>query len=225
MFNVVGLSQGGLLARYIVETCPMKGKVVNFLSIGGPQMGVSDVPECFNGKICHLMNMAVRREVYRPIIQDHIGPAGYFRDPHHMSEYLADSVFLPFVNNEEGDPAAMASNKERFSSLNGLMLVMFTEDSVVYPKESEWFQELNSMMRVEPLEKSAFYQSDAIGLKTLNEAGKVQFVSIVGDHLEFTNADVTDIFVPFLMQEPSDDTKLESQPEEVTTEAPKEVQN
>lgn len=24
-FNVVGLSQGGLLARYIVETCPMKG--------------------------------------------------------------------------------------------------------------------------------------------------------------------------------------------------------
>lgn len=76
---------------------------------------------------------------------------------------------------------------------------MFTEDSVVYPKESEWFQELNELMNVEPLEKSAFYQSDLIGLKQLNEAGKVQFVSIVGDHLEFTDSDITNTFVPFLL--------------------------
>ena len=172
-FNVVGLSQGGLLARYIVETCEMPGTVRNFLSIGGPQMGVSDVPECFNGKLCHLINLTVRNMVYYKEIQDHVGPAGYFRDPHHMKEYIADSVFLPWLNNEEGDAVAMQSNKDRFEALNGLMLVMFTEDTVVYPKESEWFQELNEFMRVEPLEKSAFYQSDAIGLKTLNEAGQV----------------------------------------------------
>lgn len=171
-------------------------------------MGVSDVPGCFNGKICHLINMAVRREVYDRRIQNHVGPAGYFRDPHHMSEYIADSVFLPWLNNEEGEAEAMASNKERFSSLYGLMLVMFTEDSVVYPKESEWFQELNSFMKVEPLEKSAFYQSDLIGLKTLNDAGKVQFVPIVGDHLQFTDQDVTDIFVPFLMQGPGEQVAL-----------------
>ena len=79
------------------------------------------------------------------------------------------------------------------------MLVMFTEDTVVYPKESEWFQELNEFMQVEPLEKSAFYQSDLIGLKELNEEGLVQFISIVGDHLEFTDADTTNIFIPFLL--------------------------
>ena len=63
------------------------------------------------------------------------------------------------------------------------MLVMFTEDTMVYPKESEWFQELNGLMKVQPLEKSDFYKEDYIGLRSLNEAGKVQFVSIDGDHL------------------------------------------
>lgn len=100
-----------------------------------------------------------------------------------MKEYLADSVFLPYINNEDGTADEVVSNKARFSALNGLMLVMFTEDSMVYPKESEWFQELNELMQVEPLEKSAFYKSDLIGLKQLNENGKVKFISIVGDHL------------------------------------------
>lgn len=56
-----------------------------------------------------------------------------------MKEYLKDSVFLPYLNNEDGTVDAAASNKARFSALNNLMLVMFTEDSMVYPKESEWF--------------------------------------------------------------------------------------
>jgi palmitoyl-protein thioesterase len=70
----------------------------------------------------------------------------------------------------------------------------------VYPKESEWFQGLNNLMQVQPLEKSDFYKDDYIGLKTLNDEGKVQFVSIDGDHLQFSQSDITDIFVPFLEQ-------------------------
>lgn len=198
-FNVVGLSQGALLARYIVETCPIKGKVRNFLSIGGPQMGVSDIPNCFHGEFCKLVNLTARNLAYFSIFQDHIGPAGYFRDPRHMKEYLADSVFLPYLNNEDPSSNTIATNKERFTALNGAMLVMFTEDSMVYPKESEWFQELNENLEVEPLEDSAFYQSDLIGLKTLNEAGKVQFVSIDGDHLQFSQSDIENTFVPFLL--------------------------
>ena len=93
----------------------------------------------------------------------------------------------------------MASNKDRLTALNGVLLTIFTEDTVVYPKESEWFQELNELMKVEPIEKIAFYHSDLIGLKQLNEASKVQLVSIVGDHLEFTDSDTTNIFVPFLL--------------------------
>ena len=48
-FNVVGLSQGGLLARSIATQCKMKGKVRNLLSIGGPNMGVDAIPHCVSG--------------------------------------------------------------------------------------------------------------------------------------------------------------------------------
>jgi len=60
-----------------------------------------------------------------------------------MEQYLEDSVFLPYLNNEAGDDASKMANKTRFSALNSAMLVMFAEDTVVYPKESEWFQQLN----------------------------------------------------------------------------------
>lgn len=118
----------------------MKGTVRNYLSIGGPNMGVSDIPGCFSGELCQYINFVARNLAYYPVIQNILGPAGYFRDPAHMELYLKDSEFLPYLNNEAGTDEAMAAIKARFSSLNGAMLVMFTEDSVVYPYQSEWFQ-------------------------------------------------------------------------------------
>jgi palmitoyl-protein thioesterase len=117
-----------------------------------------------------------------------LGPAGYFRDPKHIEHYLAESEMLPYLNNEAGTDEDKAAIKARFSALHGAMLVMFTEDSVVYPKESEWFQQLSleDEYPVQPLEESDFYVNDYIGLRALNEAGRVSFVSIVGDHLQFS---------------------------------------
>lgn len=141
-FNVMGLSQGSLLARYIAEECPIKGKIRNYLSIGGPNMGVSDLPGCFDGTLCSYINYVCRNLAYFPFIQSFVGPAGYFRDPLHMTHYLNQSEFLPYLNNEAGTDDAKTAIKDRFTALNAVMLVLFTEDSVVYPKESEWFQQL-----------------------------------------------------------------------------------
>ena len=185
-----------------MESCPIQGKVRNYLSIGGPQMGVSDVPHCFgDNELCNSINFVARNLAYYPIVQDILGPTGYFRDPRHMDLYLKYSEFLPYLNNELGTDEAMASNKERFSSLHGLMAVMFTEDTMVYPKESEWFQQLEAsdMVTAQPLEDSQFYSEDLIGLRTLNEAGAVQFISIEGDHLQFSQSDIDDTFIPFLL--------------------------
>lgn len=178
----------------------MKGTVRNWLSIGGPNMGVSDLPHCFHGMICKMVNSVVRSVVYNGFIQNIVGPAGYFRDPQHMDEYLKGSVFLADENNEKGTDEAKAAVKARFSALHGAMLVMFTEDSMVYPKESEWFQQLDhTMEKTQPLEDSDFYKNDFIGLKALTEAKKVTQVSIVGDHLQFSQDDVKNTFVPFLL--------------------------
>lgn len=67
-FNVLGLSQGGLIARYIVEQCPIKNKVRNLVSLGGPQMGVAASPHCFKGMFCDLINMIVKKSIFFGII-------------------------------------------------------------------------------------------------------------------------------------------------------------
>lgn len=77
----MGLSQGALVARHIATHCEMPGKVRNLLSIGGPNMGVIDVPNCFSGMICHVVNKVVRSIAYMGLLQHHIGPLGYWRDP------------------------------------------------------------------------------------------------------------------------------------------------
>jgi len=158
--NVMGLSQGALLARYIVESCPIKGKVRNWASIGGPNLGVVDIPNCFNGFICEMINGVARDLVYDKWVQNILGPAGYFRDTYHFDKYLEGSVFLPYLNNEEASDESAPARKERFTALNGALLMMFTEDSMVYPKESEWFQQLDSQGNVMPLEDSDFYKND-----------------------------------------------------------------
>lgn len=83
-FNVLGLSQGGLIARHIAERCPIKGKVRNLVTLGGPNMGVAASPGCFSGLFCDMVNYVIKQMVYFQFIQNDVGPAGYFRDPNHL---------------------------------------------------------------------------------------------------------------------------------------------
>lgn len=112
-------------------------------------MGVAASPHCFHGIFCDLINLIVKRMVYFNLIQDYIGPAGYFRDPNHLDIYLKDSVFLPFLNNEKDPQPDFTS---RFTSLNAAMFVMFTNDTMIYPKETAWFWELQKDGSVLPVQ-------------------------------------------------------------------------
>ncbi len=67
-FNVLGLSQGGLIARHIVERCPTQGKVRNLATLGGPNMGVAKVPGCFDGVLCNLINYIADNLVYFDLV-------------------------------------------------------------------------------------------------------------------------------------------------------------
>lgn len=55
-------------------------------------------------------------------------------------------------------------------------------------------------MTVEAIEDSTFYKEDFIGLRALIEAGKVEYVSIAGDHLQFSESDIDTYFIPFLLK-------------------------
>jgi palmitoyl-protein thioesterase len=166
-------------------------------------MGVSSIPGCETGAMCQYINYVAENLVYFSMAQNLIGPAGYYRDNSSVdnySSYLADSVFLPTLNNERGDDATKATTKSKFASLDRAMLVMFDGDTVVHPQESEWFQQfVPGTTEVEPLKDSAFWIDDYIGLRALDEAGKVSFVSITGDHLQFSEEDIQNTFIPFLL--------------------------
>jgi len=75
---------------------------------------------------------------------------------------------------------------------------MFDADTVVYPRESEWFWELEATGKVKDVVDTDFYKNDLIGLKALNEAGKVQFLSFPGQHLTITDDQIDNIISPFL---------------------------
>lgn len=121
--------------------------------------------------MCEWINYCAAHATELKLIQDVVGPAGYYRDPALYDEYLKDSVFLPYVNNEETEKSDVY--KQKFSSLEGLMLVAFTEDSMVYPYQSEWFQQMDTEGNLLELEDTEFYTEDWIGLRALDEAGKV----------------------------------------------------
>jgi len=63
---------------------------------------------------------------------------------------------------------------------------MFSEDQVIYPKETAWFQTVDTHGKVQPLNSTDFYNKDYIGLKALNDAGKVKFDTFAGNHLTIT---------------------------------------
>ena len=77
---------------------------------------------------------------------------------------------------------------------------MFSNDTMIYPKETAWFHELQADGTILPYNQTEFYQKDFIGLKALNEAGRAKFVEIDGDHLQFSESDIENIIVPFLKQ-------------------------
>jgi palmitoyl-protein thioesterase len=60
----MGLSQGGLIARYVVERCDLKGGVRNIVTFGAPHMGVAASPHCFSGMFCDMVNYVLKSMVY-----------------------------------------------------------------------------------------------------------------------------------------------------------------
>ncbi|CAA7023926.1 unnamed protein product [Microthlaspi erraticum] len=72
----------------------------------------------------------------------------------------------------------MGIHKRKFPSQK------FEDDKVIVPKESSWFGFYGDNATAEepvlPASQTQLYTEDWIGLKTLDYAGKVQFVSVPG---------------------------------------------
>ena len=69
---------------------------------------------------------------------------------------------------------------------------------MIIPRETAWFQFYDNDKNVVDLKNSDFYKNDYIGLKTLDDQNKINFVEIQGNHLDFSDNDILRYMIPDL---------------------------
>ncbi|KAJ4825903.1 hypothetical protein Tsubulata_036563 [Turnera subulata] len=198
-YNIVGLSQGNVIGRGLIEFCDGGPPVKNFVSVGGPHAGTASIPFCGSGIVCVLVDILIKSEIYSSYVQEHLAPSGYLKIPTDIANYLSGCKFLPKLNNEI-KAAQNSTYKERFASLENLVLIMFEHDTILIPKETAWFGYYpdGSFDHVLPAQETQLYIEDWIGLRTLDEAGKVKFINVSGNHLDISRNDMKKYIVPYL---------------------------
>ena len=165
--NLIGLSQGGLLARCYVEKYAHVNKRVNSLiTYGSPHMGI------------------FTEFISIPWFE-------YWKDPYHYEEYLKSNDFLVYINNEK-DHQDMEIYKLNLLSLNHFLIVWSEIDKVILPVESSKFEFYNISLAKErkgleiaPLNKTEEYIQDRLGLHSLNNANKLNILNYPCKHEEF----------------------------------------
>ncbi|KAI9145686.1 palmitoyl-protein thioesterase 1 [Paraphysoderma sedebokerense] len=197
-FNAIGFSQGGLFLRAYVQRCNSP-PVRNLITLGSPHNGVADVPEsmCRNGGIwCSIARGLIQKGAYLPFVQRRVVQAAYYKNPLQVEEYLQNNLFLPDINNEKSIKSELY--KSRLLSLKNLVLMSFANDTMVVPKETASFGEIVNGT-VKSLRELEIYTKDYLGLRTLDEEGRLHLLEVEGDHLQIDfDTFVSAIIQPFL---------------------------
>eukprot|EP01094_Clydonella_sp_ATCC50884_P030204 TRINITY_DN976_c0_g1_i1.p2 TRINITY_DN976_c0_g1~~TRINITY_DN976_c0_g1_i1.p2 ORF type:complete len:133 (-),score=52.18 TRINITY_DN976_c0_g1_i1:315-713(-) len=119
------------------------------------------------------------------------------QDPWNEDEYREMNHFLPDINN---DGSYNDLYKQNMLKLSNFGMLKFDNDTMVQPVESEWFgfYAPGQDQVILPLEQTQLYLNDTIGLQKLDTAGRLQKLSVVGDHLQISNEEFTELVVPYL---------------------------
>lgn len=124
--------------------------------------------------------------------------AQYYRDPDQLDNYLKYNTFLPYINNELPD-ALNRTYARNLATLSHLVLVLFSKDVTVVPKESAWFGSFatpdpddddahsQDEKTIVPMRLQPLYQHDWIGLRTLDETGRVVLETCEGPHMHISD--------------------------------------
>ncbi|KAJ3272932.1 hypothetical protein HDV01_005129 [Terramyces sp. JEL0728] len=187
-FNAIGFSQGGLFLRGLVQKCDSI-RIVNLMTFGSPHAGVADIPNCEEESAnCSLMRSIVKAGAYWSWIQSSVVQAQYYKDWKNLETYLESNIFLPDLNQELPD----VDNKysDRLKSLKRLILIKFDQDRMIVPKETAWFGFYDNEGKVVDLKNQEWYKANKLGLKDMDNQGKIAFVTLPGEHMKITHEDL-----------------------------------
>ena len=178
-FHAVGLSQGGLVLRgYVQQRKESDPQVRRLVSVCAPHGGIGSCPTSPAYRmVCPLWKLAPYTA--------RLAFADYWKDASDQATYLERSRWLADMNNERKEKKA--SYKDNLLKLDRYVLVEATNDSTVVPYESEshgfyaW-----GGTSVQTLRETEGYKGDYLGLKTLDESGRLVVHTYNGDHLQFS---------------------------------------
>uniref|UniRef100_A0A1B6BZS0 Palmitoyl-protein thioesterase 1 n=2 Tax=Clastoptera arizonana TaxID=38151 RepID=A0A1B6BZS0_9HEMI len=186
-YNAIGFSQGAQFLRAVAQRCPQP-QMYNLISIGGQHQGVYGLPHCEfpEHKWCNYLRNLLNYGAYLEFVQRHFVQAEYWHDPIIESEYINGSLFLADINNER---EVNLDYKNNLKKLNNFVLVKFANDTMVQPRDSEWFgfYTPGQAVNITKLQDSKLFIEDRLGLKDLYTQGRLKFLSVPGDHLQFTD--------------------------------------
>ena len=190
--NALGFSQGGQFLRAYVERCN-NPKVANLVTFGSQHNGISDFQNCASDNwLCRSWTGYLKSHPWSSLVQSKLVPAQYYRDPEDLEPYLEYSNFLADINNER--EIKNSTYKENMEKLERFAMYLFANDTTVVPKETGWFAEVNTTSdEVTKLHDRLIYKEDWLGLKSLDEAGKLHFKIIAGAHMQFGEDVVQDV--------------------------------
>lgn len=169
--NLLGVSQGGLLARCYAERYAHTNKQVNSLiTYGTPHMGI-----------------------YTSWIN--LPQLEYWKNPYEYAEYLQTNDFLVFINNEKIHDD-LELYKSNLLSLNHFLIVWSHIDKVISPMESSRFEYYNislaeerKVLEIVPLQKTESYLQDRLGIRTLMQEKKLDIQEYPCEHEQFKHPD------------------------------------
>ncbi|XP_006867646.1 PREDICTED: palmitoyl-protein thioesterase 1 [Chrysochloris asiatica] len=197
-YNAMGFSQGGQFLRAVAQRCPSP-PMINLISIGGQHQGVFGLPRCpgESSHVCDLIRKTLNVGAYSQAVQERLVQAEYWHDPIKEDAYRNHSIFLADINQERG---VNETYKKNLMALKKFVMVKFLNDSIVDPVDSEWFGFYRSGQAKEtiPLQKSTLYTEDRLGLKEMDNAGKLVFLATEGDHLQLSEEWFDTSIIPFL---------------------------
>jgi palmitoyl-protein thioesterase len=190
-FTLIGFSQGGLLARAVLQRCSIGKYIKRLVTFGGPHSGVAIIPFT---SAQSFMNKSVLRLCFYKFIENIVGPCGYIRSTKYYDSYETSDNFIADLNNEFTHNPDYVN---RLQNLDVLMTVQFLQDQMVQPYNTSTFgyysdESYQDYVELEDLE---IYSKDKLGLKNLNQNGKMFRCDIDGDHLEISYSEMTNFAV------------------------------
>jgi palmitoyl-protein thioesterase len=197
-YHSIGFSQGGQFLRAVAQRCP-NPPMKNFISVGGQHQGVYGLPKCpASAEICNAVRELLNYGAYVDFVQNSLVQAEYWHDPLNEDLYKNKSVFLGDINNEK---TQNDQYKQNLLKLENMVLVKFNQDTMVVPPDSEWFgfYTPGQASTIQQMNETDLYIQDRIGLQTMDNNGKIAFLSVDGDHLQFsTQWFIDSIINPYL---------------------------